>query len=86
MKKCLADNCGYCVLNPPLLPEDVFRSLHFVPDPTKDENGQYKCFKDLYGTETNDKERPSLQGKPVDSSERDKKFKAVLVGSKCTYT
>lgn len=70
------------MLNPPRLPEDVFRDLQFVPDPTKDENGQYKSFKDLYGTETNDMETPSLKGKPGDSSERVKKFKAVLVGSK----
>ncbi|XP_056009601.1 uncharacterized protein LOC130051588 [Ostrea edulis] len=84
IKKCLADNCGYCVLNPPRLPDEVFQGLHFVPDPTKDENGQYKGFKDLYGTETNDMDRPSLKGKSGESSERDKKFKAVLVGSKYT--
>ncbi|XP_056013095.1 uncharacterized protein LOC125679479 [Ostrea edulis] len=82
IKKCLTDNCGYCVLNPPRLPDEVFQGLHFMPDPTKDENGQYKGFKDLYGTETNDMDRPSLKGKSGESSERDKKFKAVLVGTK----
>ncbi|XP_061174856.1 uncharacterized protein LOC133183999 [Saccostrea echinata] len=82
IKKCMADNCGYCVLNPPRLPDDVFRGLHFVPDPTQDENGQYKDFQDLYGTETNDMNRPSMTGKHGESSERDKKFKAVLVGTK----
>lgn len=56
-----------------------------MPDPTKGENGQYKGFNDLYGTETNDMDRPSLNGKSGESSERDKKFKAVLVGSKYKF-
>ncbi|XP_062578981.1 uncharacterized protein LOC134240891 [Saccostrea cucullata] len=64
------------------IPDDVFRGLHFVPDPTQDENGQYKDFTHLYGTETNDIKRPSMIGKHGESSERDKKLKAVLVGTK----
>ncbi|XP_053379602.1 uncharacterized protein LOC128548528 isoform X2 [Mercenaria mercenaria] len=80
IKKCGQDDCAYCVLNPPRLSPDVFEKLHFVPDPTCD-NNTYKSFGDLYGTETDDTGRPSLAHKPQ-MTDRDKKFKKLLVGTK----
>ena len=39
VKKCALDeinDCWYCVFNPPQLPEETYRDLHFVPDPMQE--------------------------------------------------
>ncbi len=69
--------CFYCILNPPRLPQDVFASLHFLPDPTIGRGDKYKKFEDLYGTETTDSDRPSLKTNPV-QTENDKKYKHLF--------
>ncbi|WAR27915.1 hypothetical protein MAR_013619 [Mya arenaria] len=80
IKKCVADDCAYCTINPPRIPEELFKELYFVPDPTVNTNG-YTPFDELYGTETDDSGRPSLTLKPQ-STERDKKFRKLLTGRK----
>ena len=55
--------CTACA--PPRLPPDVFSSL---PDPVPDSTGEhYKSFKDLYGTSTSEKFRPTLSKGPKKS-------------------
>ena len=61
IKKCQSDTYGYCVINPPRLPEGLFEELHFVPDPVPGADGvTYKNFHEVYGTNTTDEARPSL--------------------------
>ncbi|XP_052761673.1 uncharacterized protein LOC128204302 [Mya arenaria] len=62
-QKCVADDCAYCTINPPRIPEELFKELYFVPDSTVNANG-YTPFDELYGTETDDSGRPSLTLKP----------------------
>ena len=59
-------------------PRRLAKSVHFLPDPVLDADGTYKSFEDVYGTETDDSDRPSLKGQPL-TSERDKQFKKVFV-------
>ncbi|KAK3106924.1 hypothetical protein FSP39_003134, partial [Pinctada imbricata] len=92
VKKCGLDSCFYCVMNPPRLSEETFRTLHWLPDPVAEDDGSaYKTFDDLYGTETTDKDRPSLK-EHCSPTERDKKLKgihtaasarAVIICSEC---
>ena len=77
IKKCAEDDCAYCTLKPPRLSPAIFESLHFLPDPVLKEDG-FGTFDELYGTETNDGDRPGLKAHP--QSERDKTFKNLLVG------
>lgn len=85
IKKCLQDNCSYCVLNPVRMQEEIFRELSFLPDPVSSPTGGFKAFTEVFGTDTNDSDRPGLKENPT-ASDRDKKFKALLVGSKfCKY-
>lgn len=59
IKKCGSDTCSICC--PPWLPADVFTTLHHLPDPVPDSTGEhYKDFADIYGSDTNEKHRPSL--------------------------
>ena len=54
--KCADISCLVC--KAPRLPEDVFQSLHHIPDPVP--NGDhYKDFAALYGTETSEQHKPS---------------------------
>ena len=56
VKKCLDLNC----CRPPRLPQELFQSLHHLPDPMP--NGDhYKAFNDSYGTETTENFRPSMK-------------------------
>lgn len=86
MKKCTAEDCSYCVWNPPRLPAEVFTNLKFVPDPVLKETGSYKSFEDVYGQNTNDQDRPMLREKS-EPSQRDKTFKSIIVASNnpCVY-
>ena len=63
VKKCGSSSCSIC--KPPRLPLDVFSKVHFIPDPVPDADGHYKEFKNVYGTATTEKHRPSLQKRPV---------------------
>ncbi|KAK3105417.1 hypothetical protein FSP39_024872 [Pinctada imbricata] len=77
VKKCGLDSCFYCVMNPPRLSEETFRTLHWLPDPVAEDDGSaYKTFDDLYGTETTDKDRPSLK-EHCSPTERDEKLKGI---------
>ncbi|XP_052798591.1 uncharacterized protein LOC128230403 isoform X1 [Mya arenaria] len=76
----MSDLCGYCILNPPRLQDDLFEGLHFLPDPVV-ENGEYKAFADVHGTETDDTARPSARAQEP-ASERDKTLKKLLVATK----
>lgn len=81
IKKCCKADCAYCTLNPPRLSQEIFKDLHFLPDPVLNEDGAYKSFEDIYGTPTTDKDRPSLQEKVPTSRNRDKELKNLLVAS-----
>ncbi|XP_060585359.1 uncharacterized protein LOC132741240 isoform X2 [Ruditapes philippinarum] len=68
IKKCdlqNVDSCPYCSLSPPRIPEDRYCSLNFLPDPVLDQDGNYKSFEEVYGTETSENDRPSLKVKFV---------------------
>lgn len=56
--KCGKSNCTIC--KPVNLPDDIFKSLHHLPDPVPAEDGHYTPFKEVYGTETTGEFRPSL--------------------------
>ena len=86
IKKCQSDTCGYCVINPPRLPEGLFEELHFVPDPVPGADGvTYKDFHEVYGTNTTDEGRPSLlDAEPV--SARDRQFKNLLIAGKLVHS
>ena len=53
--------CSMC--QPPRLPIETFSSLHVLPDPMPGEEEQYKAFREVYGTDTNESHRPSLEKK-----------------------
>ena len=60
VKKCDQTNCNIC--KPPVLPHEIFSTLHHLPDPVP--NGDhYQPFADVYGTKTTEKDLPSLKEK-----------------------
>lgn len=61
IRKCGNPECQICL--PPRLPPDVFSQLHAFPDPVPGEDGHYKGFEEVYGTDTTEEYRPSLQQK-----------------------
>ena len=86
MKKCDQTSCNIC--KPPVLPHDIFSTLHHLPDPVP--NGDhYQPFADVYGTITTEKDLPSLKEKesqghkiPFNPSQQTAKNTGVLV--KCS--
>jgi hypothetical protein len=80
MKCADPEDCWYCTLCPPRIPEEEFKNLHFLPDSVfnKAENC-YRPFEEVYGKRTNDDDRPSLQNKNAWSTDTDKDHKALLV-------
>ena len=59
VKKCGLQSCQCC--KQPRLPTEVFSTLHHLPDPTPQPQGEkYLDFESLYGTDTSEKYRPSL--------------------------
>ena len=78
VKKC--GNCGVCDVLPARLPEDDFKDLHFLPHPVLKED-RYMDFAQVYGTETNDADRPALKDNPQ-PTDNDKKLKSLLVAAK----
>lgn len=61
IKKCGAQDCQICT--PPCLPPDVFAQLHTFPDPVPGDDGHYKSFEDLFGTDTTEEHCPSFKPK-----------------------
>ena len=59
------------------MPMEDFHNLSFVPLPLMGDGDKYVEFKDLYGKEVDERDRPS--GKPVSHGEEmDKKIKERL--------
>lgn len=79
--KCHSE-CWYCTVNPPRLADADFTSLHWLPDSkmTDDGNG-FQSFDELYGTITDDSQRPGLIVQQT-SSDIDKRNSGVLVSGK----
>ncbi|CAB4391120.1 unnamed protein product [Rhizophagus irregularis] len=61
IKKCQDVSCNICT--PIRLPQTVFDSLHFLPDPVPalDNPDHYTSFQAVYGKQTSEEFRPSLQ-------------------------
>ena len=67
IKKCGKADCNICT--PVRLPSSVFEQIHFIPDPVPDSGKEhYLPFSELYGTQTTEKHRPSLQEKSTSGS------------------
>jgi hypothetical protein len=87
IKKCdpeSDEDCWFCDLFPPSLPPEVLSTLNFVPDPVlTDDRLHFKKFAEVYGTETTDKDRPSLGKSTQDGKNaRDIANKDLLLISK----
>lgn len=59
IQKCGETSCTMCKLVH--MHQDSFEKLHFLPDAMLGEIGHYKEFRDVYGTETTEEYRPSMQ-------------------------
>ena len=85
IKKCSLDrvvNCWFCQLQPPRLPDDIYNSLHFLPDPVVDHSSnRFKSFPDVYGTATTESDRPSLKTSKA-KNHTDKENKGLFVAAK----
>ena len=67
IKKCGNASCKVC--SSPQLPDDVFKQLHFIPDPVPDTGKEHFLpFSEIYGTVTSEKHHPSLQEKSTSGS------------------
>ena len=62
IKKCGSPECSMCT--PPHLPAEMFSALHKLPDPMPGDEGHFKTFSEVYGTDSNESHHPSLQKKP----------------------
>lgn len=58
--KCGKADCKLCL--PVRLPLTVFNKLCHIPQPTPGEDGHYKPFNEVFGSETTEKYRPSYKG------------------------
>ena len=47
-KKCGIENCEIC--RPPRLPQEIFKTVHTLPDPVPGEDNHYLPFEKVYGT------------------------------------
>ena len=83
VKKCSLEECFYCtVIQPPRLSPEIFSKLCFLPDPMLDASKEhFRSFSEVYGKETSEKDRPSLNTDKL-SSETDVINKSLLVGQK----
>ena len=76
IKKCSQMDCRH-----PFLPSDLFDSVHPLPSRMLANNSdKYKKFKDIYGTLTTEKDRPSL--KATGNKALDEPIKHILNASK----
>jgi hypothetical protein len=57
---------------------DKFAELKWLPDPCHDPTNTWHSFEELYGTETNDHQRPSFSTRPGTTG-RDANHKCLLV-------
>ena len=81
VKKCLDPTCYYCVEYPIQMPKEEFQKLSFVLLPLIVDGDRYAEFKDLYGKDVDEKDRPSI--KPSSHGEEvDKKRKDIITSSK----
>ena len=58
IKKCSKIDCNLC--KPVRMAPSKFESIEFLPDPIPGDDGHYKTFADVYGSETTEEHRPSL--------------------------
>ena len=58
IRKCGDMNCKLC--KPPRLPPEIFKKLHSLPNPMPGDDGHYKPFGEVFGKETSEEHRPSL--------------------------
>ncbi|XP_063434558.1 uncharacterized protein LOC134715936 [Mytilus trossulus] len=91
LKKC--NDCPYCEINPPRIPEDKFQDLHFLPNPVPGENNQYKSFSELYGQNTGEEQHRPGAAHKAEENENDKqrrdlfknnKVREVILCSECS--
>ena len=61
VKKCGSPECTLC--KPVRMDPELFKSIHFLPDPLIGEDNHYKCFSDVYGSTTTERDCPSSQSK-----------------------
>ena len=59
IKKCGETECTICF--PVRLPSEEFQKVKPLPDPVLKDDGHYKPFDEVYGVETTEEHRPSLQ-------------------------
>lgn len=57
--KCGEPSCLLC--SPVGLPHSVFEKLHHIPHPMPGEDGHYRPFSEVFGTQTSEEYRPSLK-------------------------
>ena len=61
VKKCGSPEFTLC--KPVRMDPELFKSIHFLPDPLIGEDNHYKCFSDVYGSTTTKRDCPSSQSK-----------------------
>ena len=59
IKKCGQASCSIC--KPVRMDPELFKSLHFLPDPVPGNDDHYKRFMEVYGLPTTEEHRPSIQ-------------------------
>ena len=66
MKVCKGKECKFGC-KPLMMPENDFDQLHFIPDPVKAADGEWKPFHEVHGTETTEDDMPSktAEGNPA---------------------
>ena len=57
--KCGEPSCRFC--SPVRLPMDIFKKLHHIPHPMLGEDGHYRLFSEVFGTQTSEEHRPSFK-------------------------
>lgn len=78
VKKYLKSSCSYCVQHPIRLPEPIFSSLSFLPlAPNCD---TFVAFDNLFGTDPDEKDCPSLRQR-IDGEETEQ-HKCLMVSAK----
>lgn len=81
IRKCVKDGCVCCKKHPPSIPLGVFVGVHFLPSPMLDIGTKYREFDEVYGTETTEQDRPSLQNNGRKGA-TDEALKHLLVAGK----
>ena len=82
VKKCGKQDCEFGC-NPPVLPADTFSKLSWLPDPVFcPSSNKYLPYKDVYGLQPSEKDRPSKQQPAGVDSEH----KELLVSTKARCT